>query len=86
MDAPWKGEKVSGFIRVLSWVFIVCALFAFGWMFYFGLARGEGFSVESANTGFLEIAFGFASACYIFLLFTKVAVTGFAPKSWVPWR
>lgn len=86
MDAPWKGEKVNVFVRALAWLFIACALFAVGGTLYFGIIEGEGFSIEGDVSGYLEFTFSVVSTCYIFLLFAKVAFTGFAPKSWVPWR
>jgi hypothetical protein len=86
MNAPWKGEKVSGFIRALAWVFIACALIAIGGMSYFGFLKGEGLLIKGGIAEYLQFAFGFTSTCYIFLLFTKVALTGFAPRSWIPWR
>jgi hypothetical protein len=86
MQTPWNGEKVSGFVRALSWGFIACAIFAFGEAFYFGILKGEGFSIEGGISDYLKLFFGLISACYIFLLFSKVALTGFAPKTWIPWR
>ncbi len=32
MVAPWRGEKVSGFIRALAWLFIACVLLALAGM------------------------------------------------------
>tara|TARA_B100001059_G_C17774915_1_gene550669 strand:+ start:792 stop:965 length:174 start_codon:yes stop_codon:yes gene_type:complete len=34
----------------------------------------------------LRSVFGMLAAPYCFLLFLKVAVTGHASKSWIPWK
>jgi Trk-type K+ transport system membrane component len=82
MEAPWKGEKVTPFIRILAIIFIICGLFAFCSLLYAFFERGN---VSSDNLDFRSL-FGMLSAPYCFLLFLKVAVTGHAPKSWIPWK
>jgi hypothetical protein len=82
MDAPWTGEKVSIVIRCLAIVFVLCAIIAFGIMFIDFFERGYG---NFSNLDFISII-GMISAPYCFLLFLKVALTGYAPKSWIPWK
>jgi hypothetical protein len=82
MEAPWSGEKVSLFIRVLAIIFIFCGLIVFcSLLFSFFERRNVSFD----NLDFKNV-FGMLSAIYCFLLFFKVAVTGHAPKSWIPWK
>ncbi|NMP33134.1 hypothetical protein HII17_16365 [Thalassotalea sp. M1531] len=82
MEAPWNGEKVNSFVRILAIVFIICGIFAFSSLVNALFETGEfGFS----NLDFRMII-GMLAAPYCFLLFLKVAVTGYAPKSWVPWE
>lgn len=82
MEAPWNGEKVSLFIRILAIIFIICGLIAFCSLLYAFFERGN---VSSDNLDFRAL-FGMLSAPYCFLLFLKVTVTGHAPKSWIPWK
>jgi len=82
MEAPWNGEKVSLFIRILAKIFIICGLIAFCSLLFSFFERGN---VSFDNLDFGAI-FGMLSAPYCFLLFLKVAVTGHAPKSWIPWK
>ena len=82
MQAPWNGEKVNIFIRVLAIIFIICGLIAFCSLFFALLERGES---SFDNIDFRSVI-GMLSALYCFLLFLKVAATGYAPKSWIPWK
>ncbi len=82
MQAPWNGEKVNLFIRSLAIIFIICALIAFSSLLIAFFERGN---VSFDNLDFRAV-FGMLSAPYCFLLFLKVAVTGHAPKSWIPWK
>ena len=82
MEAPRNGEKVSLFIRILAIIFIICGLIAFCSLLFALFERGN---VNFDNLGFRDV-FGMLSAPYCFLLFLKVAVTGHAPKSWIPWK
>jgi len=82
MEAPWNGEKVHLFIRSLAIIFVICALIAFSGLLFGLFDRGE---INFNNLDFSSVI-GMASAPYCFLLFLKVAVTGHAPKSWIPWK
>jgi hypothetical protein len=82
MEAPWKGEKVNVVIRCLAIIFVVLAFIAFGGGVITFLETGE----ITFNKIDFRIVIGMVSAPYCFLLFLKVAVTGYAPKSWVPWK
>ena len=82
MEAPWNGEKVNLFVRILAIVFIICGIFAFGSLAYALFETGE-FSFSNLD---FRMLIGTISGPYCFLLFLKVAVTGYAPKSWIPWR
>jgi hypothetical protein len=82
MEAPWNGEKVNSFVRILAIIFIICGLFAFGSLLFALLEKGE---LTFSNIDF-RMLIGILSAPYCFLLFLKVAVTGHAPKSWIPWK
>ncbi|MDP2486991.1 hypothetical protein [Pseudoalteromonas marina] len=82
MEAPWNGEKVSLFIRILAIIFIICGLIAFCSLLFALFERGN---VNFDNLSFRDV-FGILSVPYCFLLFLKVAVTGHAPKSWIPWK
>jgi hypothetical protein len=81
MDAPWTGERVRPFIRVLAWVFVLCAIVAFAGLLYALYKEGP---PSSGRTG--GSIFGTVAACYLLLVFLKVAITGRAPKGWMPWR
>ena len=82
MDAPWNGEKVNLFIRSLAIIFVICALFAFGSLLY-ALFESD---VSPFTDLDLRALFGMLAAPYCFLLFLKVAVTGHAPRTWLPWK
>ena len=80
-DAPWSGEKIGTFIRALAWIFVLCAIVAFSSFLYSQYKEGfHGFDQMGSSM------FGAVAAFYLFLLFLKVAVTGHAPKGWIPWR
>lgn len=80
MKAPWSGDKVSTFIRILAWFFVLCATFAIGGSIYFsykdGLPKIEDF----------RGLFGAVSGVYLYFVFLKVALSGKAPLGWIPWR
>ena len=82
MEAPWNGEKVSLFIRVLAIIFIACVIVALCSLL---LASSNYSKLSYESLGFRDM-FGLLSAPYCILLFLKVAVTGYAPKSWIPWK
>ncbi len=82
MEAPWNGEKVNMFMRCLAIIFVICALVAFSGLLFSLLEEGE-IIFDSIE---LRTVIGMVSAPYCFLLFLKVAVTGHAPKSWIPWQ
>jgi nucleoside permease NupC len=82
MDAPWTGEKVNLIIRCLAIVFVICAIIAFG-IILIGLLERD--YAKFPNLDFGSII-GVISAPYCFLLFLKVALTGYAPKYWIPWK
>lgn len=82
MEAPWNGEKVNLFIRSLAIIFIICALIAFSSLLFALFESGE----ITLNILDFRSVFGMLAAPYCFLLFLKVAVTGHAPKSWIPWK
>tara|TARA_R110002033_G_C3879539_1_gene237921 strand:- start:149 stop:397 length:249 start_codon:yes stop_codon:yes gene_type:complete len=82
MEAPWNGEKVNFFIRSLAIIFIICALIAFSSLLFSLFESGE----ITLNILDFRSVFGMLAAPYCFLLFLKVAVTGHAPKSWIPWK
>lgn len=81
MKAPWAGEKVGYFIRGLAMLFILCAVY----VCYLLLVNFPELVWESLPHHPVKILNMFTSP-YIFLLFLRVAVTGHAPKSWVPWK
>ncbi|QOL24979.1 hypothetical protein LP316_11765 [Thalassotalea sp. LPB0316] len=78
MNPPWNGEKVNLFIRLLAITFIVCALFAFNAL----IEKGNLTTVGGDWRDYIAIAF----TPYCFILFLKVAITGHAPKTWLPWK
>ena len=82
MEAPWNGEKVNSFVRVLAILFIICGIFAFSSLLY-ALFEAGGLTFNNLD---FRMLIGMLSAPYCFLLFLKVALTGYAPKSWVPWK
>ena len=80
LQAPWSNQKVAPFVRVLAWVFIACAAFAFGLLVYFSLREGL-----PARVSLQAIAILFLSA-YLTAVFLFVAVKGRAPSGWLPWK
>jgi hypothetical protein len=48
MEAPWNGEKVSLFIRILAVIFIICGLIAFCSLLFSFFERGN-FSFENLD-------------------------------------
>lgn len=81
MDAPWSGERVKPFIRVLAWIFVSCAVIAFAGSLYALYEEGPP-SFDQMGGG----VFGAIAALYLLLVFLKVAITGHAPRGWIPWR
>ena len=80
-DAPWSGERVGRVIRALAWVFVLCAIVAFAGVLHSAYTEGFPGSYQMGGSMFSAVA-----AFYLFLVFLKVALTGHAPKSWIPWR
>ncbi|GHF94463.1 hypothetical protein [Thalassotalea marina] len=78
MAPPWHGEKVNLFIRLLAIVFILCALIAFRSL----VEHRDDIFIDADWRDYIGLMF----APYVFLLFLKVAVTGYAPKTWLPWK
>lgn len=81
MDAPWSGERVRPFIRVLAWVFVLCAIVAFAGLLHALYKEGPPSFDQIGGS-----VFGAVAAFYLLLVFLKVAITGHAPKGWMPWR
>jgi hypothetical protein len=82
MNTPWAGEKVNLVIRCLAIVFVILAIIAFGIIVISLFERDYD---KFPNLDFTSII-GVISLPYCFLLFLKVALTGNAPKSWIPWK
>lgn len=82
MKAPWNGEKVNVLIRFLAIAFVICAVIVFVGLLFELLTEGE------VNIDIIDFrtVIGMVGAPYYFLLFLKVAVTGKAPTSWIPWK
>ena len=85
MEAPWNGEKIGLFVRLLAIIFVLCAVLAVGIFLVEIFTNAENNSIEFKSPD-LRTMIGMVSALYCFLLFLKVAFTGRAPKTWVPWR
>lgn len=81
MKAPWSGERVNPFIRVLAWVFSFCAVVALGGGIF--AIFTEGFPRIDQVSSHL---FGMICGIYLFPVFLRVAFTGHAPSSWIPWK
>ena len=88
MEAPWNGEKVNLFIRSLAIIFIICALIALIALIALSSLLFALFESGEITLNILDFrsVFVMLAAPYCFLLFLKVAVTGHAPKSWIPWN
>lgn len=81
MDAPWSGERVNPIIRALAWIYVMCGIVAFAGVLYVLYLKGfPGFDIMNGSI------FGIIAAFYLFLVFFKVAISGHAPRSWIPWR
>lgn len=86
MEAPWKGEKVNFFFRMLAWIFIVCGIFAFGSVLFLWVYDGMNINHAISVNELPSTLFSTFASVYIFLLVAKVAVSGKAPSSWIPWQ
>lgn len=78
--APWSGQRVSVITRIGGGFLTLCfALVALM------VASPYAWGHKALELSFSELAhvvlFG-----YLIILFGRVAVTGHAPKTWVPWR
>lgn len=82
----WSGERINPFVRALAWAFIICGILSFSSIIYLKILNEEPLIVKTNFTEFVTQCFDFLVGLYIFSLFLKVAVTGFAPSSWLPWR
>ena len=82
MKAPWNGEQVNAFIRFLAIVFVICAMVVFVRLIVDVLTD----SATHIDIIDFRTVIGMVVMPYYFLLFLKVAVTGKAPTSWLPWK
>ena len=80
LRVPWSGERVSTVVRIGAAFLSLCFLAAtiFGALPYVTGGKLLELSIEEAVNAFL-----FA---YALVLFSRVALTGRAPASWLPWR
>jgi hypothetical protein len=78
-EAPWAGQHVGPFVRVLAWLVSFAGLFAAGALIYFTALEGVG---TDLSLGVCAMALG---ALYVVLLMLYVALKGRAPSGWLPW-
>jgi hypothetical protein len=82
-QAPWANQQVKPSVRFFAWIFVACAMFALGGMFYFTIKEGVG------DVGYYlaaEIFVGIVGIAYMAGIFLHVAVKGKAPSGWLPWK
>jgi hypothetical protein len=78
--APWSGQRVSIVARIGAWFLTLCFLFATIYVTspYIAGSKPLDLSIQDIANAVL---FAYALA-----LFSRVALTGRAPKGWVPWH
>ncbi|WP_417760346.1 hypothetical protein [Shewanella sp.] len=86
MEAPWHGEPVSRVIRVLAWVLLFYFLIAAVAVGFETAQQGVRFLLGSDWNDYRELSVSCCLGAYFVALVVKVAFTGHAPKTWLPWR
>jgi len=78
--APWSGQRVGLVARIGAGFLSVCFLFATIYLAspYVGGSKPLDLSIQDIVNAVL-LAYGIE-------LFTRVALTGRAPKGWMPWQ
>jgi len=80
LRAPWANQTVGPFVRLLAWIFVVCAAVALAAGIYFSALEGVPADVPIEAIGLV------LSSVYLFAVFLFVAVHGRAPSGWLPWK
>jgi hypothetical protein len=78
--APWSGQRVSLVVRLGAGFLSVCFLLA---AIYVASTYIEG--IKPIDLSLWDIA-NVVLFVYALALFTRVALTGRAPKGWIPWE
>ena len=78
--APWSNQKVGLLARLLAFLFLAFGLFTVCTYAYLVIFEGLSISISA-----LDVVTVIA-IIYMTLLFGRVALTGKAPKGWLPWR
>ena len=78
--APWSGQRVSLAVRAGAGFFVIIGAVVALFLGSAYLTGGKALEVTLVDVA------GALLAVYVSILFGRVAITGRAPRGWIPWQ